>query len=101
MLGRTVYVTGSLDFDFWRLKSDLSHVELCFEDTEHGFFGNVNDQVAEVCHTIQKDEKLKKGYNAIGFSQGSQFLLVFKKMRVNECLNAFCLHDSVCMLLTI
>ncbi|VDK74374.1 unnamed protein product [Litomosoides sigmodontis] len=43
-------------------------------DTEHGFFGNVNDQVAEVCQTIRKDEKLKNGYNAIGFSQGAQFL---------------------------
>uniref|UniRef100_A0A915PND1 Palmitoyl-protein thioesterase 1 n=1 Tax=Setaria digitata TaxID=48799 RepID=A0A915PND1_9BILA len=43
-------------------------------DTEHGFFGNVNDQVAEVCQMIQKDEKLKNGYNSIGFSQGAQFL---------------------------
>ncbi|EFO28409.2 palmitoyl-protein thioesterase 1 [Loa loa] len=43
-------------------------------DTEHGFFGNVNDQVAEVCQSIQKDEKLKNGYNSIGFSQGAQFL---------------------------
>ncbi|VDM98138.1 unnamed protein product [Onchocerca ochengi] len=43
-------------------------------DTEHGFFGNVNDQVAEVCEMIQKDEKLKNGYNSIGFSQGAQFL---------------------------
>ncbi|KAL3985647.1 Palmitoyl-protein thioesterase 1 [Acanthocheilonema viteae] len=43
-------------------------------DTEHGFFGNLNDQVAEVCQTIQNDEKLRNGYNAIGFSQGAQFL---------------------------
>lgn len=44
------------------------------QDTEHGFFGNVNDQVAEVCQTIQNDKKFENGYNAIGFSQGAQFL---------------------------
>ncbi|VDN06430.1 unnamed protein product [Thelazia callipaeda] len=43
-------------------------------DTEHGFFGNANDQVAYVCETIQKDGNLKDGYNSIGFSQGAQFL---------------------------
>jgi len=35
---------------------------------------NVNDQVAEACHKIASDSKLHKGYNAIGFSQGGQFL---------------------------
>lgn len=59
-----------LDFKF-------SQPTSTFQDTEHGFFGNVNDQVAEVCRTIQNDEKLKNGYNAIGFSQGSQFLYFF------------------------
>jgi len=45
-----------------------------FEDTENGFFMNVNSQVEMVCQQLSKDDKLKDGYNAIGFSQGGQFL---------------------------
>ncbi|VDN44979.1 unnamed protein product [Gongylonema pulchrum] len=58
-------------------------------DTEHGFFGNVNDEVAEVCQKIQKDDKLKSGYNAIGFSQGAQFLLNanFRRAIAQRCPN--------------
>jgi palmitoyl-protein thioesterase len=44
------------------------------QDTENGFFMNVNSQVDMVCDQLAKDEKLKDGYNAIGFSQGAQFL---------------------------
>jgi palmitoyl-protein thioesterase len=44
------------------------------EDTENGFFMNVNSQVSMVCEQLSKDEKLKNGYNSIGFSQGGQFL---------------------------
>lgn len=44
------------------------------QDTENGFFMNVNDQVAMACQKIGQDPKLSNGYNAIGFSQGSQFL---------------------------
>lgn len=44
------------------------------EDTENGFLMNVNDQVTQVCQKISSDEKLKNGYNAMGFSQGGQFL---------------------------
>ncbi|VDM46184.1 unnamed protein product [Toxocara canis] len=43
-------------------------------DTEHGFFGNVNDQVQKACEMIAYDEKLKNGYNAVGFSQGALFM---------------------------
>lgn len=35
---------------------------------------DVNEQVAFVCDTIAQDPKLKGGYNAMGFSQGAQFL---------------------------
>jgi len=35
---------------------------------------NVNDQVTEACQKIANDSKLHKGYNAVGFSQGGQFL---------------------------
>jgi len=43
-------------------------------DTEHGFFMNVNKQIEEVCDTLRKDARLASGYNAVGFSQGGQFL---------------------------
>uniref|UniRef100_A0A914DK61 Palmitoyl-protein thioesterase 1 n=1 Tax=Acrobeloides nanus TaxID=290746 RepID=A0A914DK61_9BILA len=43
-------------------------------DTEHGFFANMNDLVAEACQKIESDENLKNGYNAIGFSQGGLFV---------------------------
>jgi palmitoyl-protein thioesterase len=35
---------------------------------------NVNQQIDLVCAQLSKDTKLKAGYNAIGFSQGGQFL---------------------------
>ena len=44
------------------------------EDTENGFLMNVNTQVDMVCKKLATDDKLKKGYNAMGFSQGGQFL---------------------------
>jgi len=44
------------------------------EDTENGFLMNANKQVDMVCDMIQKDSKLQNGYNAMGFSQGGQFL---------------------------
>ncbi|ESP00518.1 hypothetical protein LOTGIDRAFT_186317 [Lottia gigantea] len=44
------------------------------EDMENGFLMNVNKQITMACKKIQNDTKLQKGYNAIGFSQGGQFL---------------------------
>lgn len=44
------------------------------EDTLNGFFLNVNTQISMVCDMLAKDSKLQNGYNAIGFSQGGQFL---------------------------
>ncbi|XP_072303309.1 palmitoyl-protein thioesterase 1 [Eucyclogobius newberryi] len=44
------------------------------EDTENGFFMDVNEQVAVACQTLARDPKLQRGYNAMGFSQGAQFL---------------------------
>jgi len=44
------------------------------QDMEDSFFMNVNQQVTEVCNQLANDPKLKDGYNAIGFSQGGQFL---------------------------
>ncbi|KAG7500801.1 palmitoyl-protein thioesterase 1 [Solea senegalensis] len=44
------------------------------QDTENGFFMDVNKQVSMVCSQLAQDPKLKGGYNAMGFSQGAQFL---------------------------
>ncbi|XP_078717026.1 palmitoyl-protein thioesterase 1 [Lampetra fluviatilis] len=44
------------------------------QDVTNGFFMNVNDQVDLVCHMLRKDPNLQNGYNAMGFSQGGQFL---------------------------
>uniref|UniRef100_A0AAQ4S8L3 Palmitoyl-protein thioesterase 1 n=1 Tax=Gasterosteus aculeatus aculeatus TaxID=481459 RepID=A0AAQ4S8L3_GASAC len=44
------------------------------QDTENGFFMDVNEQVSMVCSQLAQDPKLKGGYNAMGFSQGGQFL---------------------------
>ncbi|XP_006886564.1 PREDICTED: palmitoyl-protein thioesterase 1 [Elephantulus edwardii] len=44
------------------------------EDMQNSFFLNVNSQVSTVCQTLAKDPKLQQGYNAMGFSQGGQFL---------------------------
>ena len=44
------------------------------QDTLNGVFKNTNDQVEMACRLIQDDPKLQQGYNAIGFSQGGQFL---------------------------
>jgi len=44
------------------------------EDTENGFFMNVNSQISMVCEQLAKDPKMKDGYNSVGFSQGGQFL---------------------------
>merc|ERR1711942_166582 len=43
-------------------------------DTESGFFRDTNRQVSEVCEMMANDPELQDGYNAIGFSQGGQFL---------------------------
>merc|ERR1712215_246210 len=43
-------------------------------DMESGFFRDTNRQVKEVCEMLANDPELQDGYNAIGFSQGGQFL---------------------------
>eukprot|EP00794_Sanderia_malayensis_P004811 gene4811-5441_t len=44
------------------------------QDVENGFLLNANTQVEMVCKKLATDPKLKNGYNAMGFSQGGQFL---------------------------
>lgn len=43
-------------------------------DALSGYYGNVNDQVAQVCAKLRNIPQLADGYNAVGVSQGSQFL---------------------------
>ncbi|XP_058807735.1 palmitoyl-protein thioesterase 1 [Phymastichus coffea] len=44
------------------------------QDVENSYFRNVNEQVRQVCEELAQDETMRHGYNAIGFSQGGQFL---------------------------
>ncbi|XP_050407435.1 palmitoyl-protein thioesterase 1 [Patella vulgata] len=44
------------------------------EDVNNGYLMNVNDQVTMACKLISNDSKLQNGYNALGFSQGGQFM---------------------------
>ncbi|XP_054712477.1 palmitoyl-protein thioesterase 1-like [Uloborus diversus] len=44
------------------------------EEMENSFLMNSNDQIDLACNEIKNDTLLRNGYNAIGFSQGGQFL---------------------------
>lgn len=55
-------------------KVQMIHPNLIPQDVENSFFMNVNDQVREVCSQLATDPHLQGGYNAMGFSQGGQFL---------------------------
>ncbi|KAL1505590.1 hypothetical protein ABEB36_005120 [Hypothenemus hampei] len=44
------------------------------KDMENGYFLHPDEQIDMACETIQQDPKLANGFNAIGFSQGAQFL---------------------------
>lgn len=45
-----------------------------FEDIFNSFFKDSSSQISIVCRELSADPKLKNGFNAVGFSQGSQFL---------------------------
>ncbi|KAI9091302.1 Alpha/Beta hydrolase protein, partial [Phlyctochytrium arcticum] len=47
------------------------------EDRQHSFFDRIDRQIQEVCQQLKADEALKDGFNAIGFSQGGQFLRAY------------------------
>ena len=47
---------------------------MSFQDMLNGFVMPVNRQIEIACEAIASDEKLENGYNAVGFSQGGQFL---------------------------
>lgn len=47
------------------------------EDRRQGFFGHVNDQVQKACDQLASIDELRNGFDAIGFSQGGQFLRAY------------------------
>lgn len=68
-------------------------------DVENSFFMNANDQVNMACSQIAEDTKLKNGFNAIGFSQGGQFLRAVvqrcPKLTVNNLISVGGQHQGV------
>ena len=50
------------------------------EDRKFGFLDELQRQVLEVCDTLKADEKLKDGFNAIGFSQGGLFIRAYVQL---------------------
>jgi len=54
-----------------------------FSDELQGYVSNVDNQVAFVCKQVQSDPNLRNGFNAVGFSQGGQFLRAY----VERCNN--------------
>ncbi|EGN99970.1 hypothetical protein SERLA73DRAFT_180317 [Serpula lacrymans var. lacrymans S7.3] len=52
-------------------------------DQRAGFYGNVNDQIALVASQLASVPELSRGFDAIGFSQGGQFLRAYTE-RYND-----------------
>ncbi|KAH8828523.1 palmitoyl-protein thioesterase [Flagelloscypha sp. PMI_526] len=50
------------------------------KDKEAGFYGYVNDQISLVAEQLAAIPELKDGFDAIGFSQGGQFLRGYVQM---------------------
>ena len=46
-------------------------------DRKAGFFGHVNEQVEQACEQLASVPELADGFDAIGFSQGGQFLRAY------------------------
>lgn len=44
------------------------------EDYQSGYFVHPNKQIKNACNQIKADPQLQDGFNAVGFSQGGQFL---------------------------
>lgn len=44
------------------------------QDVENGYFMHPDKQIDYACKLVNEDAALAGGYNAVGFSQGAQFL---------------------------
>ncbi|CAK9304711.1 unnamed protein product [Gordionus sp. m RMFG-2023] len=81
-MGDTCCNPLTLGFIIKILKNKLNDVHIYsvkmgqsfIEDMEDGYFLDVNEQIKIVCDKLKNDSRYNKGYNAIGFSQGGQFL---------------------------
>lgn len=81
-MGDTAY--GSINIDRLALKRKYPNMTVLsiqiggnvVEDELGGYFINVNHQVAEACNSLLNNDIIRnhKAFNAVGFSQGSQFL---------------------------
>lgn len=47
------------------------------DDFLNGFFGDVNAQIEQIAQKLANDTNLSQGFNAIGFSQGGQFMRAY------------------------
>ncbi|KYQ90485.1 palmitoyl-protein thioesterase 1 [Tieghemostelium lacteum] len=52
-------------------------------DEFNSYFMNVNDQIDQMCAKFKANGNLTNGFNAVGFSQGSQFLRAYNE-RCND-----------------
>ncbi|RUP08314.1 palmitoyl protein thioesterase-domain-containing protein [Jimgerdemannia flammicorona] len=68
------------------------------DDQNSGFFGNLNQQVDQVCQQLRENKKLRDGFNAVGFSQGGLFLRYVVASNVPSKLGPL---SHVCLQLTI
>ena len=48
-----------------------------YADRQASVFGNVNDQIEQVYQTLRDTPELRHGFDAVGFSQGGQFLRAY------------------------
>lgn len=46
-------------------------------DQHASIYGNVNDQVDQVCAQLERIPQLARGFDAVGFSQGGQFMRAY------------------------
>ena len=71
---------GAIEKMIEKYKPDIGYIKSLMlgsspaDDTKNGFLLPVNQQIEMACQMIQNDPKLVNGYNAMGFSQGGQFL---------------------------
>lgn len=54
--------------------NQITSLFLSFVSNKNAFCLNFHFQIKDACNQIKNDPNLKNGFNAIGFSQGSQFL---------------------------
>lgn len=59
------------------------------EDMINGFFKPIHEQIDMACDIIKNDPKLTNGFNAMGFSQGGQFLYVEYQLLLSLFLRRF------------